>query len=116
MRESEFQAKIVKFLRQRDALVFNFSGSKFQSGIPDLYINHLYWEGWMELKMPNGALTAQQKHNLLELRRHGAKAYLIRLMPSSWVRLSDPTESVHADFETFEALWGHLVKDERKDS
>jgi len=102
MLESSFQAQIVKFLRQRDALVFNFIGNVYQRDIPDLYIAHKYWSGWLELKTKNHQVTAGQRHNLTHLRRHNIKAYVVRETKAGTIVLSNPAEDWSEAFLSFD--------------
>lgn len=108
--EKSFQTAIVKFLRQRDALVFNFIGNVFQSGVPDLFVAHDYWTGWMELKVGTGKLTDQQRNNLTQLRQRNCKAYVVRLTKLGNVMLANPAEDWSEIFENFDGAWSWLCQ------
>lgn len=107
MREKDFQRKLIDFLKQRNAFVFNFIGNVFQSGVPDLFVAHRYWSGWLELKTTS-KLTEQQRHNLTELRRRGQNAYVVRYDKETYI-LTNPDETWMSRFTTMEELWDYLV-------
>lgn len=114
MKEKDYQRKLVKFLKEHNALVMNFIGNVYQSGVPDLFVAHRRWSGWLELKGPRTTITEQQKYNLTELRRHGQWAYVLRFVgdPMSLQKLilSNADESWKVCFPSFITLWEYLVE------
>lgn len=112
MKEKDFQRKLIDFLKKRNAFVFNFIGNVFQSGVPDLFVAHRYWSGWLELKTTS-KLTEQQKHNLTELRRRGQNAYVVRYNgnePLQKYILSNPDDTWRVCLPTMEELWVCLTE------
>lgn len=78
MKESNFQSLLVKSLRESGAIVFNIHGHAMQmAGIPDLYVAHNLWEGWLELKTGNNPATKLQQHTLKKLYDCGVNAYVL---------------------------------------
>jgi hypothetical protein len=70
MNEGSAKAKIKRILEREDcnALVLTFAGSAFQShGIPDWFVAHRIWSGWIEWKYDKGVLTPAQKVMLQKL-------------------------------------------------
>ena len=75
MKEKDFQAKLRKQLKARGCLVFNLAGNMYTgSGIPDLYVQHPNWGGWIELKVDRNKLTPLQSAFLKELGHKGANS------------------------------------------
>ncbi len=80
MKETEFQKKIVKMLKNRGAMVLNVHGHGMQvSGWPDLYVAHHKWTGWIELKVGDRGVTGLQKVKIRELKKRRVNAVVVRL-------------------------------------
>ncbi len=78
MKETNFQKILVKSLRECGTVVFNIHGHSMQvAGIPDLYIAHKIWSGWLELKTGNNPVTKLQQHTLKQLYDWGINAYIL---------------------------------------
>jgi len=78
MKENNFQRILVKSLRECGAVVFNIHGHAMQvAGIPDLYIAHPVWTGWLELKTGNNPATKLQSSTLKRLIDCGVHAYIL---------------------------------------
>ncbi len=78
MKESNFQKILVKSLRECGTVVFNIHGHAFQvAGIPDLYVAHKIWSGWLELKTGNNPATKLQQHTLKQLYDCHINAYIL---------------------------------------
>ena len=104
MLERQFQKQVVQFLRRRNALVFNLIGNAFQRDLPDLYVAHRFWTGWLELKCDNYQPTKAQLSILAQLRKHGVKAYLFRCKDNQYT-LSSPAGDWTQTFDTLESWW-----------
>ena len=71
------------------------------SGIPDLYIAHNIWKGWLELKTGNNPATTLQQHTLKKLYDCGVNAYiLVGDKPRMTIKLHDGTIAGYAPFLT----------------
>jgi len=78
MKETNFQRILIKSLRECGATVFNIHGHAMQvAGIPDLYVAHKIWSGWLELKCGNNPPTKLQSHTLKKLNDSGVEAYIL---------------------------------------
>lgn len=54
-------------------------GSKYQSGLPDVYAHHLKFGGlWIELKHDKNKLEDSQVHEFALMSKHGARIFVIR--------------------------------------
>lgn len=80
MNENEWTRKICKELEQHNAIVFALVGSEMQTvGIPDRYICHSRWQGWLEFKGVNTVLSTIQRKRINDLNaRQPGLAYVIR--------------------------------------
>lgn len=88
-KESSFQTTLMKRLHKEGAMVFNMCGSGFQiSGIPDLYVAHMRWTGWLELKVKS-KLSDPQKRVISELVHRRVPAFVVRkfhqIVACEWV-------------------------------
>jgi len=80
MKENEFQRKIVRALESIGAWTLNVHGHRMQkSGVPDLYVAHPKWTGWIELKTNKGKPSDLQVCNIRSLINRGVSAYVVRL-------------------------------------
>jgi hypothetical protein len=78
-REAIFQRRIKEALESAGAFVFNCHGSQMQrSGMPDLWVQHQIWCGWIELKTENTALEPIQEITIEKIRRRGGSAQVWR--------------------------------------
>lgn len=102
MKESNFQSLLVKSLRESGAIVFNIHGHAMQmAGIPDLYVAHNIWEGWLELKAGNNPVTKLQQHTLKKLHDCGVNAYaLVANKPRMIIKLHEETIVGYISFMT----------------
>ena len=70
MRESPWTAKVCAGLSEHGAQVIAIVGHEFQErGIPDRWVHHPYWTGWLEFK---GKLTRVEPHQARMIRRMNA--------------------------------------------
>jgi spore maturation protein CgeB len=78
-KENKFSRDLVKGLRNMNALVYPITGSKYQvKGVPDLYVCHSKYIGWLELKVKEHKCESDQKYHIRELRKRGANAFVVR--------------------------------------
>lgn len=80
MNESQFSHKIVQGLEGVGAWIMNVHGHRFQkSGIPDLYVAHNQWTGWVEFKVGSGKPTDLQIMKMKDLLVRNVPAFVVRL-------------------------------------
>lgn len=78
-KENVFQQKLLQGLRLQGAYCIKFVGNVFQKvGTPDIYIAHLQWAGWVELKTENEELRPHQAKAIRELNARGINALVAR--------------------------------------
>lgn len=78
MKEVNFQKILVTAFRQAGAIVFNIHGHAMQiAGIPDLYVAHKIWTGWLELKTGENATTKLQTRTLGSLEAAGVNVFIL---------------------------------------
>lgn len=96
MKETSFQSILVKSLREAGAVVFNIHGHAMQiAGIPDLYVAHPIWTGWLELKAGTNVATKLQQHTLRKLTACGIDAVvLLANKPRMTVKIYTAKEKV----------------------
>ena len=81
MNEAQAKRKLNVLLTKEDcnALIFASAGSMYSGlGIPDWFLAHHIWQGWIEHKFNNGRITPGQKTNILKLMHRGVKAVILR--------------------------------------
>jgi len=79
MTESDFQGKLVHSLRNCNAIVLAFAGSKFQiPGIPDTYVAHSKWVGWIEFKGAKTKIDIKQTQLIKMLKYREVSAFIVR--------------------------------------
>lgn len=102
MKEVNFQKILVTAFRQAEALVFNIHGHSMQiAGIPDLYVAHRIWTGWLELKTGANKATKLQINTLRRLEATGVNVFiLIERKPKIYVKDSYETMVAQLPFMT----------------
>lgn len=102
MKETNFQRLLIKSLRECGAVVFNIHGHSMQiAGIPDLWVGHKIWNGWLELKTGNNVVTKLQENTLRKLMDCGVYAVVLQeRKPNILVKISDGTIIGHIPFST----------------
>jgi len=79
MKESALQTRVMRQLRARGALVFNVHGHGMQEpGWPDLYVAHVRWQGWVELKVEGRKLGTAQRIIIRRLVERGVNVSVVR--------------------------------------
>lgn len=81
MKESQFQALLVRQLREAGALVLNLiPDERMGKNWPDIHVVHRRWSGWIELKSGmHRAVTPGQKQMVLRLIDRDMNAFILRL-------------------------------------
>lgn len=75
MRETELTRKLIAALESRGAFTMKVHGHAMQRpGIPDLYVAHAEFQGWVELKVGDGRLSTLQLATIRELAQRGVSA------------------------------------------
>lgn len=83
MRESVFQAKVMRYLRGKGAYVLNVAGgTQIPKGTPDLLVCYKGRFIALELKTDTGKTSPMQKEKICDIRR--ADGYARVLRPSEW--------------------------------
>jgi hypothetical protein len=77
--ESDVQADIIKYLRQREWFVKNLHGHAYQFGLPDLFASHYkFGHRWIEVKVPPGhKFTSAQLETFQALCAHGSGVWIL---------------------------------------
>lgn len=87
MNEMIAKQNLKRLLQKPDtnALIFAFVGSAYcASGIPDWFLAHRIWTGWIEHKMPYGKISPSQRAQLIKLKHRGVKAYVLIHEPNGY--------------------------------
>ena len=101
MSESEISQKLCNSLRQLGAVVFKIHGHAMQQpGIPDFYLSHPLWQGWIETKGPMTKLTPLQVTFLRKLRKTGSNVCVLRFLDSRRWRIEDEDFGIAKYFES----------------
>lgn len=80
MKESVFANKIIHALEGVGCWCFNVHGHRFQKlGVPDCYVAHCKWTGWIELKTGSAKPSALQVMNIKDLLIRNVPAFVVRL-------------------------------------
>lgn len=83
VKESVFQARVTRYLRDKGAYVLNVAGgTQIPKGTPDLVVCYKGRFIALELKTDTGRASPLQKENICEIRR--ADGYARVLRPSDW--------------------------------
>lgn len=100
MSESTISQKLCDALRKMGSVVFKIHGHAMQQpGIPDFYLAHPLWQGWIETKGATTKLTPLQATFLRKLQVNGANAYVLRFLDSRRWRIETETDILRY-FET----------------
>lgn len=75
IREAEFTRRMRSALETRGAFVAKIHGHAMQrAGLPDFYVSHPRWRGWLELKVGDGKLSTLQLATMMALVKSGDRA------------------------------------------
>lgn len=88
--ESSKTRELCKALYKIGAHVTAIVGSMRQrSGLPDRYVNHILWHGWLEFKLEGGKVSATQELFVKECcKRQYGSAFIATFMNSGELRLT----------------------------
>lgn len=79
MNETQATVKLCRELEAIGCLTFAIVGSQMQeTGLPDRYIAHAKWTGWVEFKSWKGTLSPKQKWIQRELQKRGVNYCLVK--------------------------------------
>jgi len=79
MIESKWTRKVCEDLKRQNAKVVAFVGQIMQeSGIPDRYVCHRLWQGFLEFKGIKTKLQLHQEIFIREISARGGNAYVVR--------------------------------------
>lgn len=93
MRESAFQAKVIKFFRDNGGYVLNVAGgTQIPKGTPDLIICYKGRFIALELKTDVGKTIPLQKKKICDIRR--ADGYARVLRPKEWETFIEELEDI----------------------
>jgi hypothetical protein len=94
--ESKFQGKVIKWFESCAAKCFHIHGNVFQQdGIPDLFVAHRVWHGWIELKVDKHQCEPLQRKFIKDLRDRYVSVAVLRGFTGSRdvaLELEDGTE------------------------
>ena len=78
--ETKFANDVRDALESVGGFCFNVHGHRFQkSGMPDMYVAHREWSGWVEFKVLNNSASKLQMMKLKTLLVVGVPAFVVRL-------------------------------------
>lgn len=79
MNETAYTAKVRKKLDAEGALTLKWRpGNGQRAGVPDLWVGHPHWQGWIEFKMDRNKLRPVQKSVINMLTARGVPTLIIR--------------------------------------
>lgn len=77
--ECKFTQWFCKCIEQCNAVTFAMVASPMQRvGLPDRYVCHTLFRGWLEFKSHNGRLSPIQRKVLTDLRTRGDNCFVVR--------------------------------------
>jgi hypothetical protein len=90
MTETELRKKMCFALRKCGAYIVPYVGSTMgQKGVADIFLAHKDWHGWIEFKGPKTKVRKIQHHFIVEQRKRGVNAVMLRLMDIDEFSLDD---------------------------
>lgn len=110
MKESRFQKKVIGILTKQAAFIINMHGHLMQRpGIPDLFVVHRDWTGFLELKVGPGRF---KKNRPSDIQKSVAKKINARRVPCYVLRCVDIDTEIcdlycNYNIETFD---GKLIR------
>lgn len=116
--ESTKTRALCEDLKRLNTKIFSIVGNRMQEpGIPDRYISHKLWHGWIEFKDEGTQLTEKQAYLIRELnKRQPASAFVIRFPDriedhegSLMIRFVDAKDLLKRLFLLRKLLEGHWV-------
>lgn len=84
MKENKFQSKVKKQLESQAAFIINVHGHGMQMrGLPDLFVIHRDWKGFLELKVEKGKCSAIQRVVAAKIELRMMPIYVLRCVERS---------------------------------
>ena len=86
MKENKFQKRVKKQLENQGAFVINLHGHMMQrAGLPDLFVLHRKWDGFLELKVEQNKTSVIQRIVAAKIELRGMPIYVLRCVErDSW--------------------------------
>lgn len=79
MPEIKFTRKICKELERVNGMIIPYVASmRNMPGVPDRYLVHKHWSGWLEFKGVHTKLQLNQKLVMRKMRERGCPAFVVR--------------------------------------
>lgn len=103
--ESDYSQSLTKALRKHcKAIVFKIHGHGWQQpGIPDFFLGHEKYSGWIETKGKDTKLSPAQKVIIAELRRVNVNVYIVRFISPNclWIEHLDGEHASQIKFTSW---------------
>lgn len=114
MKEAEFTSITCRAFEKLNAVIIPIvQGKESKPGVPDRFIAHTYWQGFIEFKGHATKIRPIQSIVLRELKKRGVNAFVVRagmdeqaILPS----IEDENGVWIADFENTKDLLNKLVE------
>jgi len=109
MRESHFQKKVVKILKDKGCWVMNVHGERMQKrGVPDLLVIGLAWKGFLEIKVGSNKCTKIQKVVMERIEKRNFPVYVLRYNEELDTIQIEDYKGKFLNLVVWEALWDWL--------
>ena len=111
MKESKFQQKIIKLLKDKGCWILNVHGERMQQrGVPDLLAIGLRWKGFLELKVEKRKCSEKQQDVMEKIEKRGFPAYVLRYDEEmDGIQIENWKGDVY-NLVAWDALWDWLKK------
>jgi hypothetical protein len=78
--ETKFKKEVITGLRTHNAIVVCIEGGNVRQrvGLPDTFVAHRLWHGWLEFKSERGKLKEHQRIFLKQMNERGVPAFVLR--------------------------------------
>ena len=105
MKETTYRKKLCKELRGLGALILPIVGSTNQfAGVPDFYMSHAKWQGFIEMKGEFTTLRAIQIKVMSDLIKTGTSCYVVRYPNQLQTYKGDPIAEFTDGIDLLEKL------------
>lgn len=109
MKESHFQKRIVKLLKDKGCWLMNVHGERMQKrGVPDLLVLSNKWKGFLELKVGNNKCTELQKVVMEKIEKRNFAVYVLRYDEKLDAIQIENWKGEILNLVAWKALWGWL--------
>lgn len=90
MTESQYTQRFTRLLTDRGAMVIPMvAGMRSRPGLPDRYISHWRFRGWIECKHGKNKLSPIQKVTMREMIKRGESISVLRYIDAACWRLEE---------------------------